>query len=71
MDHKWKFQNPPFCFPACTLSLAGQVTCGLQPDAVMMFDDGQYWFSAGWCLGHPSQKYESQLGWLATQYMGK
>ena len=25
----------------------------------------------GWWLGHPSEKYESQLGWLATQYMGK
>ena len=25
----------------------------------------------GWWLGHPSGKYESQLGWLATQYMGK
>ena len=22
----------------------------------------------GWWLGHPSEKYESQLGWLATQY---
>ena len=26
---------------------------------------------AGWWLGHPSEKYERQLGWLATQYMGK
>ena len=25
----------------------------------------------GWWLGHPSEKYESQLGWLATQYMGQ
>ena len=25
----------------------------------------------GWWLGHPSEKYESQLGWLATQYVGK
>ena len=25
----------------------------------------------GWWLGHPSEKYERQLGWLATQYMGK
>ena len=25
----------------------------------------------GWWLGHPSEEYESQLGWLATQYMGK
>ena len=25
----------------------------------------------GWWLGHPSQKYKSQLGWLATQYVGK
>ena len=25
----------------------------------------------GWWLGHPSEKYESQLGWLATQYTGK
>ena len=25
----------------------------------------------GWWLGHPSEKYESQLGWLETQYMGK
>ena len=25
----------------------------------------------GWWFGHPSEKYESQLGWLATQYMGK
>ena len=25
----------------------------------------------GWWLGHPSEKYESQLGWLATQYMEK
>ena len=22
----------------------------------------------GWWLGHPSEKYERQLGWLATQY---
>ena len=22
----------------------------------------------GWWLGHPSEKYASQLGWLATQY---
>ena len=27
--------------------------------------------SSGWWLGHPSEKYESQLGWLETQYMGK
>ena len=26
---------------------------------------------SGWWLGHPSEKYERQLGWLATQYMGK
>ena len=26
---------------------------------------------AGWWLGHPYEKYESQLGWLETQYMGK
>ena len=26
---------------------------------------------AGWWFSHPSEKYESQLGWLATQYMGK
>ena len=26
---------------------------------------------AGWWLGHPSEKYERQLGCLATQYMGK
>ena len=26
---------------------------------------------SGWWLGHPSEKYESQLGWLATQFMGK
>ena len=25
----------------------------------------------GWWLGHPSEKYESQLGWFETQYMGK
>ena len=24
--------------------------------------------SSGWWLGHPSEKYESQLGWLETQY---
>ena len=24
---------------------------------------------SGWWLGHPSEKYESQLGWLATQYI--
>ena len=23
---------------------------------------------SGWWFGHPSEKYESQLGWLATQY---
>ena len=23
---------------------------------------------AAWWLGHPSEKYESQLGWVATQY---
>ena len=27
--------------------------------------------NTGWWLGHPSEKYERQLGWLATQYMGK
>ena len=27
---------------------------------------GSKW--SGWWLGHPSEKYESQLGWLATQY---
>ena len=27
--------------------------------------------NSGWWLGHPSEKYESQLGWLATQYMRK
>ena len=26
---------------------------------------------SGWWLGHPSEKYESQLGWLATQLNGK
>ena len=26
---------------------------------------------AGWWLGHPSEKYESQLGWWNSQYMGK
>ena len=26
---------------------------------------------AGWWLGHLSEKYESQLGWLETQYMGE
>ena len=26
---------------------------------------------SGWWLGHPSEKYERQLGWLETQYMGK
>ena len=26
---------------------------------------------AGWWLGHPSEKYESQLGWWDSQYMGK
>ena len=26
---------------------------------------------AGWWLGHPSEKYESQLGWGHSQYMGK
>ena len=30
-----------------------------------------YRYESGWWLGHPSEKYESQLGWLATQYMGK
>ena len=37
------------------------------------FDDhtGQSPRMTGWWLGHPSEKYESQLGWLATQYMGK
>ena len=25
-------------------------------------------YLSGWWLGHPSEKYESQLGWLATQY---
>ena len=25
----------------------------------------------GWWLGHPSEKYESQLGWWNSQYMGK
>ena len=25
-------------------------------------------FRTGWWLGHPSEKYERQLGWLATQY---
>ena len=25
-------------------------------------------FASGWWLGHPSEKYERQLGWLATQY---
>ena len=25
----------------------------------------------GWWLGHPSEKYESQLGWWHSQYMGK
>ena len=29
------------------------------------------WIESGWWLGHPSEKYESQLGWLETQYMGK
>ena len=26
---------------------------------------------AAWWLGHPSEKYESQLGWGHSQYMGK
>ena len=26
---------------------------------------------AGWWLGHPSEKYERQLGWWHSQYMGK
>ena len=25
----------------------------------------------GWWLGHPSEKYERQLGWWDSQYMGK
>ena len=25
-------------------------------------------YCSGWWLGHPSEKYERQLGWLATQY---
>ena len=25
----------------------------------------------GWWLGHPSEKYERQLGWWNSQYMGK
>ena len=25
-------------------------------------------YYSGWWLDHPSEKYESQLGWLATQY---
>ena len=33
-------------------------------------DIGNVPFS-GWCLGHPSEKYESQLGWWNSQYMGK
>ena len=24
--------------------------------------------NTGWWLGHPSEKYESHLGWLETQY---
>ena len=28
-------------------------------------------YKSGWWLGHPSEKYESQLGWLEPQYMGK
>ena len=28
-------------------------------------------YNTGWWLGHPSEKYESQLGWLETQYMGE
>ena len=27
--------------------------------------------TSGWWLGHPSEKYESQLGWWHSQYMGK
>ena len=26
---------------------------------------------SGWWLGHPSEKYERQLGWWDSQYMGK
>ena len=26
---------------------------------------------SGWWLGHPSEKYVSQLGWWNSQYMGK
>ena len=25
----------------------------------------------GWWLGHPSEKYESPLGWWHSQYIGK
>ena len=35
------------------------------------WDEGNVWRKkqiSGWWLGHPSEKYESQLGWLATQY---
>ena len=34
---------------------------------VVHCDDHIIWL----VVGHPSEKYESQLGWLETQYMGK
>ena len=31
----------------------------------------EWHYITGWWLGHPSEKYESQLGWWNSQYMGK
>ena len=56
--------------PSGALWLATMTPDGAAVGSTVVYP-GENSSQAGWWLGHPSEKYERHLGWLATQYMGK
>ena len=48
--------------PATTMRVPGVHPWSIQQYPAIILDDGLGLFMTGWWLGHPSEKYERQLG---------